>query len=454
MRDKNKTIFRGALVMGVGTFISKLLGAIYRVPLTNLIGAFGLGLYQTVFPVYSLLLDFSGAGIPSAMSRLISLGGEENKLKRAQSYLNSSLRLLFFFGLFFSLFMIIFSNAISVLQGNANARLAYIALAPAVILVSLLSCFRGYFQGQMQMSPTAISQIIEQIVKLVFGLLFAYLLMPSVPLAVAGATFAISLSELVALIYLVIKYKKHKRSFGLACNFNRSNFKAQAKTLIKNTVPITLIGIAIPLSQVIDSFITINLLRSYRSDAIVLYGLLTGVVATVINLPVSICYGVATVAIPAVASEKEELSKNKRSLKSVFLTLVVALPCALLIAILAPLIVRVLFNGLSVREKITSINLLRITAPNVIFLSLLQTTNAVLIGKGKLYTPLFSMGVGIVIKTILNLILLKIPELNVYGGATALIACYFFACLINLILIFKPKVKDESKRTCRREYAG
>ena len=99
MRDKNKTIFRGALVMGVGTFISKLLGAIYRVPLTNLIGAFGLGLYQTVFPVYSLLLDFSGAGIPSAMSRLISLGDEENKRKRAQSYLNSSLRLLFFFGL-------------------------------------------------------------------------------------------------------------------------------------------------------------------------------------------------------------------------------------------------------------------------------------------------------------------------------------------------------------------
>ena len=160
------------------------------------------------------------------------------------------------------------------------------------------------------------------------------------------------------------------------------------------------------------------------------------------------------VAIPSVASEKNVYEKNRRAKKSVFLTLAVALPCALIIAVFAPLIIRILFGRLSGAERVTAINLLRTTAPNVIFLSLLQTTNAVLIGKGKLYTPLISMSVGIVIKTTLNIILLKIPELNVYGGATALIACYFFACLINLILIFRKQVKNESKSTCRRQYAG
>ena len=451
---KDDNIVRGAAIVSVGTFISKLLGAIYRVPLTNLIGAFGLGLYQTVFPVYALLLDFAGAGVPSALSKLISSSSEEQKSLRAREYLNSSIRLLTVFGIFFSVFLIVSGKFIATLQGNSDAYFAYIALAPSVFLVSVISCFRGYFQGLMNMMPTAISQITEQTVKLFFGLLLSYIFMPNIPLAVAGTTFAITLSELFALVYLALKYKKSKNIDGLKYNFEKVRFKSHAKTILKTVVPITLIGIAIPFSQVIDSFLTVNILSTYRTDATVLYGLLTGVAATVVNLPVSICYGVATVAIPAVASGKKEKDKNARAKKTVALTLIIALPCALIFFIFAPLVIRILFGSLSGMEKSVAINLLHITAPNVIFLSLLQTCNAVLIGKGKLYTPLISMSIGITVKTVLNIILLKIPELNVYGGAIALIACYFFTCLINLILIFKPKVKNESKRACRRQYAS
>ncbi len=454
MKLKKDNIVRGAVIVGVSTFISKLLGAIYRVPLTNLIGAFGLGLYQMVFPVYALLLDFAGAGVPSAMSKLISsLSGDEKSL-RAKEYLNSSIRLLAVFGVFFSVALLLTGKFIASLQGSPKAQFAYIALAPSVLLVSIISCFRGYFQGQMNMTPTAVSQIIEQTVKLLFGLMLPYLLMPNVALAVAGTTLAISFSELFALLYLVIEYKRKNKFFNLKYSFDKVRFKSQVKEILKTTIPITLIGIAIPFSQVIDSFLTVNLLNTYRTDATALYGLLTGVASTIINLPVSICYGVAMVAIPSVASEKNVTEKNKRALKSVSLTLIVALPCALIIAVFAPQIIKILFGRLSGTERVTAINLLRVTAPNVIFLSLLQTSNAVLIGKGKLYAPLISMSVGIIIKTVLNVILLKIPELNVYGGATALIACYFFASLINLILIFRKQVKNESKRTCRRQYAG
>lgn len=454
MKLKKDNIVRGAAIVGASTFIAKLLGAIYRVPLTNLIGAFGLGLYQMVFPVYALLLDFAGAGVPSATSKLISSLSEDEKSLRSKEYLNSSIRLLSIFGIFFSTALILTGKLIATLQGSPKAHFAYIALAPSVLLVSIISCFRGYFQGQMNMTPTAVSQIIEQIVKLVFGLILSYLLMPNVALAVAGTTLAISFSELFALLYLVIEYKRKNKYQKIKYSFDKERFKSQAKEILKTTIPITLIGIAIPFSQVIDSFLTVNILNSYRTDATALYGLLTGVASTIINLPVSICYGVAMVAIPSVAAEKNVYEKNRRAKKSVLLTLAVALPCALIIAVFAPLIMRILFGRLSGAERVTAINLLRTTAPNVIFLSLLQTTNAVLIGKGKLYTPLISMSVGIVIKTTLNIILLKIPELNVYGGATALIACYFFACLINLILIFRKQVKNESKSTCRRQYAG
>ena len=96
MKEKN-TIIKGATYLGISTFIAKLLGAIYRVPLTNLLGSYGLGIYQMVFPLYSLLLDFSGAGVPSALSRLISKSTD--KQAKAHQYLNVALRLFFVFGL-------------------------------------------------------------------------------------------------------------------------------------------------------------------------------------------------------------------------------------------------------------------------------------------------------------------------------------------------------------------
>ncbi len=455
---KQNKILSGALTLGVGAFLAKLLGALYRVPLTNLLGGKGLGLYQMVFPVYTVLLDFSGAGVPSALSKIISSGTEEEKYKRANEYLNASLKLLLWFGLAFSLLMLIFARPLSRLQGDEQAYLGYVFLSPAVLLVSGISCFRGYFQGLMNMKPTAVSQVIEQVIKLGLGLTLAYAFLPNLTLAVAGATLAITLSELVALVYLYLTFIRYRKKYNLRFAIDKANLKPRIRTVIKLTVPITIVGILIPLSQVIDSFLVLNILDGYLPNATSLYGLLSGVVATVIGLPVSVCYGVATVAIPAVAKSKEKESQNKNAKKTLLLTVAVALPCAVFCYIFAPFIIRFLFSGLVEQERSVAINLLRLSSPCVALLSLLQTANAVLIGKGKPYYPVMSLGLGVAVKEILNLVLLKIPKLNIYGGAIAIIACYFTVCLVNLIMIFKvkpeTKVKDASKRTYRREYAG
>ena len=453
MKGEKNFILRGAVSIGAGTFVAKFLGALYRVPLTNLIGSFGLGLYQMVFPVYALLLDFSGAGVPSAISKIISGYDGADKRDYAYSYLKSSIRLFALFGFLGSCFLAIFAKLIAILQGNPEAYLGYLFLAPAVFFVSIISCFRGYFQGLMKMSPTAKSQITEQVIKLVFGIGLVYLFMPNVPLAVAGATFAITISEIVALLQLYLIYKKDKAKFGLHFQFNKSRFKFQSKHVIKTAVPITLIGIMIPLSHVIDSFLTVNILSGYRSDATSLYGLMSGVVHTLINLPVSICYGFATVAVPAVSSAKTEREKTQNALKTIGFTVLLALPCAIMLAILAPNAINILFGKLSHEHKFVATNLLRLTSPAVVLLSLLQTENAVLIGKGKLYFPIISLSFGIFIKTALSVVLLKTPQLNIYGGGIALIACYFIVCLINLIMIFKSKVKNASKQSFNREYA-
>ena len=441
MKVKNG-IINGAVILGIGAFIAKFLGALYRIPLTNRLGGYGLGLYQMVFPVYTLLLDFSGAGVPNALSRLIA---KEKNALISRRLLNNSIKLFTIFGLLATLFMAIFSSTLAVLQGNGEARTAYLFLAPAVFFVSIISCFRGYFQGNMNMRPTAISQILEQVFKLLLGVSFINVFYPNVPLCVAGATLAITLSEVVALLYLVISYKYYNKKTKVE-KVQSTNFISDAKVLINTTIPITLVGIMIPLSQVIDSFLTINILSKYLANATVLFGLLSGVVMTVINLPVSVCYGLSTVAVPTVSSCESQAEIDKNSKKIVFLTLLITLPCTLFLLLFSPFTINFLFGGLANSEKQIAINLLRLCSPIVILLSLVQVCNSVLIGKGKLYTPVLTLLVGVLIKILLNVILLNNREINIYGGAIAIIACYFSVCLINLILIFSKRVKNESKQ--------
>jgi stage V sporulation protein B len=297
------------------------------------------------------------------------------------------------------------------------------------------------------MKPTAISQIIEQFVKLILGVILVSLFMPNIEMAVAGATLAITISEVVALGYLFLKYKSNKFKLGLTFSYQKQHFFKDSKTIIKTTIPITLVGIMIPFSQVIDSFLTINILGKYLDNATSLYGLLSGVVMTVINLPVSICYGLAVVAIPSLSSSKTQAETNKKGIKIILLTIAFSLPALIFLLIFAPFSINLLYSRLNQSEKIIAIALLRLTSPCVVLLSLVQATNAILIGRGKLYAPVLTLFVGVIIKTILNLLLLSNVNMNIYGGAIAIIACYFFVCLVNLILLRVKGTRNENKST-------
>ena len=449
-KSTDKKIIRGAVWLGLGALSAKTLGALYRIPLTNLLGSYGLGLYQMVFPIYTLLLDFSGAGVPSALSKLISSGSEEDRERRAYNYLIGSLRLLAVVGIIGTLLMAVLSLPLSRLQGDKNAWLSYMFLAPSVFLVAMLTCFRGYFQGLMNMFPTAFSQVIEQVIKLLVGVIVIGRFMPNIPRAVAGATLAITVSEVVALLSLYVIYKSRKRKLPLKLTFNKAEFKSQIRNLIKVAVPVTLVGIMLPLSHVIDSFTVVNVLKTYRDDATSLYGLMSGTACTIIHLPVAVCYGIATVAIPAVSSAKNKKDKRTSSIKTLVLTLIASIPAAVLCYVLAPLVVSLIFRNLPIMEKQTAVNLIRVLSPCVVLLSLLQTSNAVLIGGGRPYVPVLSLLSGLLVKTSVSILALKNPQINIYGSAIGLIACYFTVCLINLVVISKERVKDADKETVFR----
>ena len=439
MQDDKRKMAKGAFVLAVGTFVAKIIGAVYRIPLTAVLKSRGLGLYQMVFPVYAALLDLSGLAVPGALSKLVS---EESAKRGAngvrEKFLSVSLKIFVPTGLFLSIIMAAFAVPFSRAQGSVDAAMAYVFLSPSVFTVSAISCYRGYFQGTLNMAPTAISQITEQVVKLVFGLAFAFLLMPNVPLAVAGATFAVTLSEAAALIFLRARYKK---ACGAGCRFpitlktDKKEFALRAKKLMKVALPVTFIGMVLPLSQIADSFIIINSLKSYSENATSLYGILTGAAASVIGVPVAGCYGFSAVAIPAVSGAKSQAEKHKNAQRAILNTFAFSVVFAACIYAFSQAAVNVLFRSLNPEEKTVAVNLLRLLSPEVVFLSLVQTTNAALIGMGRLKTPVITTSVGVVAKIVVESRLCKNPVVNIYGGGAALIACYFSVCLLNLLAL-------------------
>ena len=451
MEDSKKLLKKGALILGVSAIISKILGAVYRIPLVRIIGGDGVGIYQLVFPVYALLLEFSGCAFPTAISKLIAEIKGENVEEKSIALFRSALSLCLFLGATATVVMIALARPLAILQGDERAYIAYLFLAPSIFLVSLLSCYRGYFQGKMNMKPTAISQVIEQSVKLGFGLFFAFIFMPNVPLSAGGATLAVTISEAVALIYVYVKFKRGVKMPSTLPMVSRQ--KGMIKTLLKFALPITFTGLILPLSQFIDSFLIVNIIGGYRNDATALFGLLTGTAMTIINLPVAVCYGISTSAIPSVSREKGE-SRKKNVNGSMLLTLIVSVISAVLVYLFSPLIVKILFGNLPNGQSSLTVSLIKTLAPSVVFLSLTQTLNGCLIGMGKTYLPMVGLIAGVVVKTILNVTLLNNPALNVFGGAIALNACYFVACLVNFISLVISGVSDERRSIKTWEYAN
>lgn len=199
--------------MFLAGLIAKVLGAVYRLPLTWLLGAEGLGMYQLVYPLFSLILVLSSTGMPTAISRVTAGYLAKGDTISARKTLQISLGLLLSIGAIFALILVASSYFIALLQGNARLTWCYIALVPAILFVSVLSAFRGYFQGYSYMVPTAASQLIEQIAKLLCGLLLGYMLLPfGVEFGAIGALIGVSLSELLAMLMMLVFYRKFRRT--------------------------------------------------------------------------------------------------------------------------------------------------------------------------------------------------------------------------------------------------
>ncbi|MGN0814379.1 MAG: oligosaccharide flippase family protein [Candidatus Coproplasma sp.] len=435
---------KGALIISAGGFISKLLGAVYRIPLIAFLGGEGMGIYQMVYPLYCILLTISASGIPTGIARIISSGGDGAE--------RSAFRLYSLIGLVGSLVMFALSAPLAAVQGEPSVALCCKLLSPSVFFVSILSVVRGYFQGKGNMYPTAVTEVCEQAIKVAFGIILAYAFRADMAKAVAAAVLAVTISEALSSCLALSMYCG-------GANTRKPLYKERLTFLtdiLKYTVPLTFTAIALPLSQLAESILVVGILRGVADNATALWGVFSGCAVTLINLPVSITYGLAAASVPKISplAESGDMHSAKKEVKkSLILTFLISLPFAIALFFLAPLAADIFFRSLNGEERQLLITLVRIMSVNAVTLSLVQTSSACLTSLGK---PLFGTAtqwISSIARVALSAILVRFTPLSVSGAAISANCCYLVAVLLNFCYINKVKSGSKTNDNFNRSWS-
>ena len=284
---------KSAAILGIAGFMVKILGAVYRIPLTNLIGTEGIGYYQPAYNIYNLLLVISLSGFPTAIAKLVSEKRAMNNFEGAYQVYKVSRWGLFLIGLVSSIFVFLFAKQLVTLLGYPGAYYSMIALVPALFAVPLLSSYRGFFQGNQNMMPIALSQIIEQVFRVTIGYYLAYTFVNvGLAEAAAGATFGASIGGAAALVLIAAMFfasrKNIKREIEESTHNETESSRIIVNKLLYIAIPITIGASIAPLMGLVDSyFVSSRLAAIGYSEAQIadMFGELSGTAQTLINFP-------------------------------------------------------------------------------------------------------------------------------------------------------------------------
>lgn len=448
---KKQTFLKGVVILFISQIVIKLLGFVYRVAITNLegFGDIGNSYFGAAFQVYTVILAVSTVGIPSAISKLVAERVAKGNPKAAHRVFKVALKLFAIIGIIFSIFMFVTAGVISNYIQNPGVKYSLWALSPSVLFVAIAAVIRGYFQGYCDMKPQASSQIIDQIVKCVFTILLAVVFLGNSPeIMAAAATFGSTIGTVVSLIYLLIYYNNRKKGIWEDIKIIESTCTTEKKVEATDDIIKKIISLSIPiaLGSVITSMAgMVNLLTviprllyagKTLEEAQALYGIISGKSDTLLNLPLAINIAFATSLVPNISAalaigDKEDASK--KIVFSIFATILIAVPSAVGISVLADPIIKTIYRNANEGGYY-----IQMSAYAVIFMALAQTINGSLQGMGKVYVPAIAIFVGAIVKYISNYIL--IPVTGIMGAAYSTIICYFIASLIAFLVLNK-KIK-------------
>lgn len=451
-KAKEQNYLHGAAIMTAGVIIMKILGALYKIPLGNMLGDDGYGLFLQAYYVYSLFLTLATAGFPVALSRMISAAQTRGLQMQARRTYQVAWWTFFALGVICSAVMFIFPDWLADSMINSpDAALSIQALAPAVLLCCVTSTYRGLTQGYGNMTPTTVSQILEVLAKVAAGLaLAAYLIKAGYdkPIAVSGAIFGVTVGSLAALLYMLI-YKMRNYRFEVV---SEPDIPESAGTIFKNLlsigIPIALGSVALALINLIDAGLCMSRLQSAvgfsYSHAKTLYGVY-GKAQTLFNLPSAFITPLTISIVPAISAKlvmnaREEAGKISED--SLRISMAMALPMGIGLAALSEPIMNVIYPNAHESGPLL-LCLLGIASIFVCF-SLMST--AVLQATGKEKLTLYSIIAGGLVKITVNWFIVAVPEINIYGAAIGTICCYVTMGTLNLIFINRSFEKGLSMK--------
>ncbi len=492
MKEKQNTFIKGALILAGANFVVKIIGALFKVPLYNLIGEEGSGVFNVAYQIYTFMFIIATAGFPIAVSKMVAESIAKNDEYDARRIFETAQFLLGVIGLIGSTILFVFAKPLALLINNADAELPIRVIAPAVFFVSLVSAYRGYFQGRQNMYPTAASEVIEASGKLILGIVAASVIMGmTVNTAMAadadlfggvfgsthtrtvysatGAIFGVTAGTFLCLILMVIIFAaKEKRVKPIPGQIIRPR-SSILRELVAIAIPITIGASVSSLTSLVDLatimnrlVVNPNVFDNYahifaegtefaqsvveegweglvllQKKANSLYGMYTGQAQTMFNLPLTIVVGLSMSIVPAISAaiaERKPVEAQGITASVLRITMLFALPCAMGFFVLSEPILRVLYSDAN------AYLLLQKLAFAVAFVALVSVSNAVLQAYGKVYYPVINMLVGGVVKVLMNYTL--IPIWGIDAAPIATTACYAIIALLNIICIVRMlKVK-------------
>lgn len=453
MKKSRRSFIIGAAVLSLSGMACKVLGAIYRIPLSNILGTEGMGCYQMAYPVYSMLVTASSAGIPVAVSKLVAerlAKGDECGAYEVFGAARSSLAAI---GAVCSVLLFCLADIVARLMGLPAAATALRCIAPSLLFVAVVSGYRGYMQGRMLMGATAVSQLAEQGVRMASGLALATLMArQGAAYGAGGAMIGVTLSELAGLAVMMIYHaaKGYRRE---SCAAKESKLKT-LKQIYAIALPVTAGACAVALVSAIDSAMIVRILEELgysESRAASAYGLLTGFVQPVVNMPAVLSGAVAVSIVPAVASacaRGDGRALGAQSTLAFRLAMMISLPCATALFVLAEPLLKLLYSSLSGEELASAVYLLKLLSPCVAMLGASQVCAGILQGCGKTVLPVLSTGLGALLKVFVGLWLIRIPEVNIAGAAIGTLICFALSSLIDAALCVRYAAMRTDLRDC------
>ncbi len=435
---KVKHYIKGAALLGAAGILGKILSVFYKIPLTLIVKEEGLGYYQTVYPIYTLLIAAALVGIPNTVSKLVAESRGSGQLALPKQYLKVALILSVTISGLISMLMFLTTNYwIQLFGWHPGTKYVIYGFALSPMFVGYAGAMRGYFQGNEDMVPSAIAQLLENLFKVLVGISLVYILMSrlsSPQIAIMGASIGISVSFFIACVYLTFMYFRHSQRINNVASerlkFNQ--FKSLARKIVIAVIPITILSATYSIMNGIDSMTVYHLLDHLPIEQVVKEIGRLGKVFSIINVPLTLSFAISAVTVPVIAGLRTSGKENNLStavIGSLKVGVAIAIPSGIGIALLADELINFLFPGVGGGGIY-----LQYFGLCLIFMIISQVAISVCQGLGYLYKLLIGLLIASIVKVIVNILLVP-TQLMLIGALIGDIIFYIIIAAFCLRVI-------------------